>query len=322
VIETQYGCLTVNEVFLIVQTKGKKKMKKTFIKFVAPFALVALAGAYVWGGADTQPHAVEASMANAATATPKAKVIKTATPLAKATVAPKVMATVAISSTKGLYKDKQGRPFGGNAPYINYTPSMVTGKPCPRVTKWTLITKEQPSDPCVIQNAIDDYMVGAFALNTINSVDEIKAIAEEFKTNKDLENAFSLGWGSIYLDGAMSRACDQPMVQLLINPEKTTRAIDYNGVPTVYLLTTQTSVGMKPYSCKLISVNDGAINQRPPYTAKDLAGTKAGIATRVEMFYVEQTHRWVINGADRDATNPFIDGKTLKQVYEASPYKP
>lgn len=34
-------------------------------------------------------------------------------------------------------RDKAGRPVGfGNRPLMNYSPTMITGKPCPRVARW------------------------------------------------------------------------------------------------------------------------------------------------------------------------------------------
>jgi len=60
-------------------------------------------------------------------------------------------------------RDKAGRPVGfGNRPLMNYSPTMITGKPCPRVTRWgTRAAGDDPAirvvdNPCVIQNLIDD----------------------------------------------------------------------------------------------------------------------------------------------------------------------
>ena len=168
---------------------------KNLIKFVVPVALAVAAGAYVWGGATARPQLAQARIVAAGTATPAAKakvVVKTPTQTVKA----QAIVTSTVSAPIGLYKDKQGRPYGGNWPFINYTPSMVTGKPCPRVTKWKLDAKDYPVDRCVIQNAIDDYMLGAFAEQRINSADEMKAIAKEFTTNPELAGVYVPGWGT------------------------------------------------------------------------------------------------------------------------------
>jgi len=62
-------------------------------------------------------------------------------------------------------RDKAGRPVGfGNRPLMNYSPTMITGKPCPRVTRWGTRAAGEGEDPairvvdnpCVIQNLIDD----------------------------------------------------------------------------------------------------------------------------------------------------------------------
>jgi hypothetical protein len=62
-------------------------------------------------------------------------------------------------------RDKAGRPIGfGNRPLMNYSPTMITGKPCPRVARWGTRAAGEGEDPairvadnpCVIQNLIDD----------------------------------------------------------------------------------------------------------------------------------------------------------------------
>lgn len=66
-----------------------------------------------------------------------------------------------------LPRDKQGRVLGyPRAPILNYTPTMVTGKRCPRVKSWTVRRTSKPnekpagvfSNPCVVQNALDDTL--------------------------------------------------------------------------------------------------------------------------------------------------------------------
>lgn len=66
-----------------------------------------------------------------------------------------------------LPRDKQGRVLGyPHAPILNYTPTMVTGRRCPRVRSWTVRLTSKPnekpagvfSNPCVVQNALDDTL--------------------------------------------------------------------------------------------------------------------------------------------------------------------
>lgn len=66
-----------------------------------------------------------------------------------------------------LPRDKKGRVLGyPRAPILNYTPTMVTGKRCPRVRSWTVRLTSKPnekpagvfSNPCVVQNALDDTL--------------------------------------------------------------------------------------------------------------------------------------------------------------------
>lgn len=66
-----------------------------------------------------------------------------------------------------LPRDKKGRVLGfPRAPILNYTPTMITGKRCPRIGRWTVRLTSGPgekpagvfSNPCVVQNALDDTL--------------------------------------------------------------------------------------------------------------------------------------------------------------------
>jgi hypothetical protein len=160
-------------------------MKKQFLTLMLAAALLAACG----GATPAAPTSQAADLPSfdQATVAPK----PTQTPAPTATLQPTV--TVAPTRTPApvwtqvplpefpltpiadedywakFPKDEQGRVIGGKQmPVLNYTPTMVTGKPCPRVKTWTTqqINDHQipytamglPSDLCVLQNAIDDYV--------------------------------------------------------------------------------------------------------------------------------------------------------------------
>lgn len=96
----------------------------------------------------------------------------TATDTPAATATPEVKARPA-----DLYahfpRNPDGRLIGLQAsPILNYSPTMVMGRPCPRVKRWGVrkVTPQPPAqpyyyvvdNPCVIQNALDDGLRALF----------------------------------------------------------------------------------------------------------------------------------------------------------------
>lgn len=173
-------------------------------------------------------HAVVAALAIAAcsapVASPQPRRVSPVAPSATATPqpTPSVMptTTAAVSPTVPLQatplqatptatpdaqmsnfpKDERGRIIGGPyAPVINYSPSMITGKPCPRMKQWTFKVVRPAGlqaygvvdDPCVVQNAIDDYVRTRFALPAFNTPDSMKEIAPLYDTDPALLNGLS-----------------------------------------------------------------------------------------------------------------------------------
>ena len=119
--------------------------------------------------------------------------------VATATVAaPQITATPYITfAVAGQFPvDKAGRPLGGNAPFLNYSPSFYTGKPCPRIEKWGVdkiqvdkyTTLEKLRDRCVLQNALDDYMEIAWADDWYLTVDQYKAKYANFAAGQNCAN--------------------------------------------------------------------------------------------------------------------------------------
>ncbi len=84
-----------------------------------------------------------------------------------ATLLPSVSASSSAVPSVTLAYDERGRVIGGAMPVINYSPTMITGKPCPRVTEWDFELVKSPApfqdygiskNPCVVQNAVDDLV--------------------------------------------------------------------------------------------------------------------------------------------------------------------
>ena len=108
-------------------------------------------------------------------------------------------------------KDKSGRVLGGNQPIINYAPDMVTGKPCPRVTQWQPRALEQmsgpagdffvASDPCVVQNAIDDFVQIAWAIPWYNDREQMLALEKLYLTDPVLKKGIDPEYFKRALEG-------------------------------------------------------------------------------------------------------------------------
>lgn len=110
--------------------------------------LITACGASPWDErANAQTTATQASQTQTgATASPKPMtraVEPTSAPTAVATTKEKEVGEALGTSpslptpdSSKFPKDTAGRVLGGNQPIINYAPDMVTGKPCPRITKW------------------------------------------------------------------------------------------------------------------------------------------------------------------------------------------
>jgi hypothetical protein len=155
-------------------------MNKTLIlsaALAAALALSACAGAPRPAAAPAagQPAAAAPTAAPTDPPAPTATIAPTATAAPTSTPAP--TDTPAPTPRPPDYydrfpRDPDGRLIGlQDMPILNYSPTMITGKPCPRVKRWGVrrIALEPPAqpyyvvdNPCVIQNALDDGLRALF----------------------------------------------------------------------------------------------------------------------------------------------------------------
>ena len=271
-------------------------------------------------GPAASPQPVQTSpVAPVATSTtlPTPSVIPTEAPTVNATVTPQAtslpLTPTATSDvqTSHLPKDERGRIIGGPyAPVINYTPTMITGKPCPRVKQWTfkvvrpvgLQAYGVVDDPCVVQNAVDDYVRTRFVLPAFNTPESMKAIAPLYDTDPALLNGLSDALGmrkgliQAYRDGAaVYNVCDKPTYFLLNIDAKAPLLAENDGKTvtgkTIQITLLRVAKDMEPFSCKLVSYKDGTVQSMFRLTEGDMK-TKGGFASVNDLLWNAKTGHW------------------------------
>jgi hypothetical protein len=329
-------------------------MKKQPLTLMLAAALLAACS----GAAPTAPVPTELPSFDQATAAPK----PTRTPFPTATVQPTV--TVAPTATKvpeptqlpipdtpptpiadeaywaKFPKDEKGRVIGGKyRPIINYSPTMVTGKPCPRVTQWS--SKVQldppppdmpvaiPSNPCVIQNAIDDLVVAAWTVPRFTSPDMrdelVVALGSDptllrvLAPNSRLPNRESLIDGS-----ARYTTCDQPLIGLIDLEfggwHSSNKFGNYNDrtLSIRVLVTSQTGGAFR---CIVREYSSDAPVGEFSVTERQLSGQEplpAGIYVQTDMVYDDRTSSWYYAGFGSSITSVAVSD-LAKRLIKNSP---
>ncbi|MCL5998675.1 MAG: hypothetical protein M1546_21845 [Chloroflexi bacterium] len=257
----------------------------------------------------------------------------------QATLPPSTPADIPDIQTSNLPKDELGRIIGGPyAPVINYSPSMITGKPCPRVTKWTFKVI-RPSglqaygvvdDPCVVQNAIDDYVRTRFALPAFNTPESMKEIAPLYDTDPALLNGLSDALGmrkgliQAYRDGiAVYNVCDKP-TYFLLNVDARAPLLAENDGKTVtgkaiQITLLRVAKDIEPFSCKLVSYKDGTVQSTYMLTEEDMK-TQGGIASVNDLLWNVKTGHWELYRFESVPLKDYYT--TAKALWDSSLFKP
>ena len=95
-------------------------------------------------------------------------IVATRTPPPQPLISPAPLPTPTPLPISQLPRDENGRIIGGaQFPVINYAPTMITGKPCPRVLKWEIeiVKMARPlrdygvsKDPCNSKNNMKRFL--------------------------------------------------------------------------------------------------------------------------------------------------------------------
>lgn len=262
-----------------------------------------------------------------------------ATVTPQATPSPVMPTNTPDVQTSNFPKDEHGRIIGGPyAPVINYSPTMITGKPCPRVTKWTFKVI-RPSglqaygvvdDPCVVQNAVDDYVWTRFALPAFNTPESMKEIEPLYDIDPALLNGLSDALGirkgliQSYRDGtAVYNVCDKPTYFLLNVDAKAPLLAENDGKTvtgkTIQITLLRVAKDIEPFSCKLVSYKDGAAQTTYTLTEEDMK-TKGGSVSVNDLLWNPKTMHWELFNFK---SVPFKDYyATAKALWDSSLFKP
>lgn len=212
-------------------------------------------------------------------------------------------------------KDEKGRVIGGKVfPVLNYSPTMVTGKPCPRIKKWTykvmldapvppLQAAAAPSNPCVIQNAIDDYVRTLFTIGLATTQQEAHAVAKLFETDpaliKGVDDVQRQTWIDASKQGKYVYAvCDKQIYRLIDTTHKAPLVSNNDGSIAPHILEIRVmniAAGLQPYDCEWKQISDNKVLFKDSITAKSIQegiSLPPGSYNRIWLRYSLKTNSW------------------------------
>jgi hypothetical protein len=218
-------------------------------------------------------------------------------------------------------RDKAGRPVGfGNMPLVNYSPTMITGKPCPRMARWgtRAVDPATPAvrvvdNPCVIQNLIDDIAPALwFFPNGWDTETYQKVVRPLVQRNEPLfRNGVS--WSnSSYMGPSVAQrwqnwryfVCDKPVYLLVdISGDQLIdqRANDTGRMFQVWFFLT--TPDFSPFSCRSYSHKDGKLLDELVISEAEMNGTPPARVTIPHTILYEDG-RWRIAGVETDDSYP------------------
>ena len=233
----------------------------------------------------------------------------TTTPIPSATESPTT--TVAIS----LPRDEKGRVIGGAMPVINYSPSMIVGKACPRVTEWDFDLVKLPApfqnygiskSPCVVQNAVDDLVRTLWFNPAFQNPETMRAVDAVYDSDpmnvlgveKTLRNSLI----RFYHEGKQNyNICDKPVYRLLVVDAKAPLIANNDGRVSgraIQIMMLRATRDEQPFTCQFVSYGDGSVNGKFELTEAMLRGKEQAQATVYKLLWNAQTRRWVVYFSD------------------------
>jgi hypothetical protein len=237
-------------------------------------------------------------------------------------------------------KDEKGRVIGGRAaPVINYSPTMVTGKKCPRIKKWgyklqvdRVVPNQpvaEPDNPCVIQNAIDDYVRTLYAQAAENTPETMKQVSFD-------DPALIRGWSPFVRRLAVQaqqqnkqlyRVCNKRMFRLVDVTRKALLMSDMMSEVRKHLIQIRTLLvaqDLEPYECSFFNYVDDALVMKRSLTAEAMqAGGEVTGYSFVLLGFNQDTGTWQSNGN----AQPVLESKgyyasTAQKLWQSLAIKP
>jgi hypothetical protein len=238
-----------------------------------------------------------------------------------------------------LPRDEKGRVIGGELfPVINYSPAMVAGMPCPRVTKWEFdVLKMQPPlrdygvarNPCVVQNAVDDLVRTLWFNPAFQNPETMKAVAKVYDTDpmnvNGVEKTLRQSLIDLYRKGQQNyNVCDKPVFRLLYVDAKAPLIADNDGRVSgqaIQIVILRATRDVQPFECKFVSYKDGSVKGSFKVTAEDMRkpfGVKVSV---FNLLWNTTTKRWVVYAMD---AQPAVEDypATARVLWSESSIKP
>jgi hypothetical protein len=235
-----------------------------------------------------------------------------------------------------LPRDEKGRIIGGeNFPVINYSPTMITGKPCPRVTKWTFkIYKTKAGnfgisdDPCVVQNAVDDMVRTMYFSPAVHTPKTYKEIAKQAAIDPAFVNGVEVHRRTSLLENYYKgttayNKCDKPNFYLLNVDARTPITSNNDGTVTGNRMTItflRATADVKPFRCDFVSYVGDTIRGKFEVTGAMISNKVPAEALGYDVFWNSQKQHWIVLKVDGIPFPKYAD--TVKALWAASPVKP
>ncbi len=247
--------------------------------------------------------------------------------------------TPSPNSLVKLPRDEKGRVVGGELlPVVNYSPTMITGKPCPRVTTWEFdIVKMQPplkdygfaKNPCVVQNAVDDLVRTLWFNPTFQNPETMKAVEKVYDKdpmNVDgVEKTLRQSLIDLYRKGQQNyNACDKPVFRLLnVDAKAPLIANNDGGVSgqAIQIMILRATKSIEPFECKFVSYKDGSIKGSYKVTAEAMRkpfGVKVSV---FNLLWNPMKKRWMVYYMDALSVvdNYFVTADVLSTGSPSTP---
>ena len=240
-----------------------------------------------------------------------------------------------------LPKDEQGRVIGGTVfPLLNYSPTLITGKPCPRVTQWQVAVVKMPpplrdfgvvQDPCVVQNAVDDLVRTLYfmpAYQTPETMREVDAVYDTDPMNVNgVTDLLRRSMIQPYRQGrGIYQRCNKPVYRLLnvdakaLLPANPAGLITGTTMQIVVLKVAKgqggVAQGVEPFECQFVSYKDGSVIRTARVTADDTT-----FATlRYDLRWNARTRTWMVDSFDGFRMDDY--GEAVSALLAMSPVRP
>lgn len=237
-----------------------------------------------------------------------------------------------------LPRDEKGRVIGGELfPVVNYSPMMITGKPCPRVTTWEFdVVKMLPPlrdygvarNPCVVQNAVDDLVRTLWFNPAFQNPETMKAVEKVYEAdpmNADgVEKTLRQSLIDLYRKGRQNyNECDKPVFRLLNVDAKAPLLADNDGRVSgqaIQIMILRATRDVQPFECKFVSYKDGSVKGSYKVTVEDIRkpfGVKVSV---FNLLWNAAKKRWVVYAMDaqpvvenyRTATEAALEKSSVK----------